>query len=132
MEVELDLSGEFSRENTSRPSLGNTKEAHLSDWCNFEQQEDVKLYGQLPDYDDSQCYDLGKEDLLLQVVRRIYANSHKPSWGTLKRHLFSAGIPKKLLREIKSISRNGKKGDSNRKECLGEWLKSQYHILPTS
>ena len=41
----------------------NKKESHLSVLCNFKQKEDVKLYGQLPDYDDFQGYDLGKGDI---------------------------------------------------------------------
>ena len=84
----------------SKSSLGNTKEANLAVLDNPKHQEDVKLYCQLPDYDDFQCYELGEADILRQVSHRIYANSHKPSWQTLKHHLFSVGIPKKLIREI--------------------------------
>ena len=94
LEDGLDLSGEFHRGNMSRPSLGNTKEANLAVLGNFKHQEDVKLYGRLPDYDDFQCYDLGQGGILHHVARRIYANIHKPSWGTLKRHLFQANFPR--------------------------------------
>ena len=38
----------------------STKESHLAVLDNFKHQEDVKLYGQLPDYGDFQCYDLGQ------------------------------------------------------------------------
>ena len=61
----------------------------------------------------------GRDDLLLQVTKRIYANFHKPSWQTLRRHLFPVGTPKKLLRRIKSISRNGEKGDSKQERMFG-------------
>ena len=93
-----------------KSSLVNTKEAHLVVLDDSEQQGDVKLYVQLHGYDDFRRYDLGQEDISRQVAQRIYANFHKPYWETLKLHLFSVGIPKKLFREIKSIGGNGKKG----------------------
>ena len=81
--------------------LGDTKEAHLAVLGDYEKQEDVKLYVQLPDYDGSQRYDMGKDDNLRQVALRIYANSHKPSWRTSKHHLCAAKITKKLFKQIK-------------------------------
>ena len=81
----------------SNSSLENTKGVHLEVLDNSKHQEDVKLYAQLPDYDNSQGYALGKECILLQVAQRIYANFHKPSWRPLKHHLFSVGRPKKLF-----------------------------------
>ena len=41
----------------SRSSLENGKEAHLVVSDNSKHQEDVKMYAQLPDYDDFQGYD---------------------------------------------------------------------------
>ena len=61
-----------------KSSLGNTKE-HLVVLEDSKQQEDVKLYGQLPDYGDFQGHDLGREDILLQIALMIYANFHRPS-----------------------------------------------------
>ena len=78
-----------------RPSLANGKEAHLASMGNFKQQEDLKMYIKLPDYDNFQGYGLGW-GFLIQVDRGIYANFHNTSWGTLKRHLFMAKITKKL------------------------------------
>ena len=98
LEVELDSSGKLSMGNMLRASLGNTKESHLVISDDFEQREDVKLYSRLPDYNASKRYDLGKDDLLRQVAQRIYANFHKPTWRTLKHHLFSVRAPKKLSR----------------------------------
>ena len=77
--------------------LGNTKEVRQVVLENFKHQEDVKLYGQLPDYDDFQGYDLGKEDILRQIALGIYSNFHMPSWETMKHHLFTVKIPKKYL-----------------------------------
>ena len=111
---------------------GNTKEAHLAVLGNSKQQGDVNLYGQLPDYDDSQSYDLRQEDISRQVAQRIYANPHKHSRRTLNRHLFLARVPKKLSRWVKSIAGNDKRAISNRKECFAEWLKSQLRLLSTS
>ena len=58
--------------------LGDTKEANLVFLEDPKKQEDVKLYGQLPDYGNSQGYDLGQDDILRQAALRIYANLHKP------------------------------------------------------
>ena len=102
-----------------KSSLGNTKGAHLAVLDNSKQRGDVKLYIQLPYYGDFQGYDLGQEDILRQVAQRIYANSHKPSWRTLKHHMFPVGIPKKLFREIKAISGNDKKDDFNQERMFG-------------
>ena len=96
-EVEMDLSGKAPRRNMLKSSLGNTKDAHLVCLEDFEQKSDVKLYGQLPDYDDFQVYDLAQEDILRQIALGIYANFHRPSWGTLKHHLLTVKIPKKYL-----------------------------------
>ena len=116
----------------SKSSLGNTTEAHLVVLDDSKQREDVKLYSQLPDYDDFRCYDLGREDLLRQVTRRIYANFHKPSRRTLKTHLFPAGAREKLSGELNRYRKMAKRAISNMKECLEEWLKSQYTILSMS
>ena len=43
-----------------RPSLENGKWDRLVNSDNFKQQEDVKMYIHLPDYDDSQRYDFGQ------------------------------------------------------------------------
>ena len=104
----------------SRSSIGNRREARLAVSDKFKQKEDVKLRTQLPDYGDFQGYDLGSGDALHQVLRQIYANFHKPSWQTLKHHLFPVGIAKKLVREIKAIAGNGKKAISNKNGCLAE------------
>ena len=76
---EIDLGGKFAKQNMLKSRLGVTKEANSVFLEEFKKQEDVKLYSQLPDYDDFQCYVLGADDILLQVALRIYANFHKPS-----------------------------------------------------
>ena len=78
-------------------------------WGANSQQEDVKLYSQLPDYDDFRGYDLGIDEQLEQITTLIFANFHKPSWQTLKHHLFTAKLPQKLLRKIKMLAENDKK-----------------------
>ena len=107
-----------------RSSLENTKEAHLAVLGNFKHQEDVKLHGQLPDYDDFQGCDLGQEDISHHVAHGNYANFRKPPWRILKHHLFSANVPKKIPRRLKSIAGNEERAISNKRECLGDWLKS--------
>ena len=70
-----------------RSSLENKKESHLVVSGKFKQKDDVKMYIHLPDYDDFKRYDLGQGDTLNHVARKIYANSHKPSWGGFKTSL---------------------------------------------
>ena len=81
----------------SRSSIGHKKEARLAVLDKFKQKEDVKSHIQLPDYDDFQCYDLGRGGLFRQVSHRIYANFHKPSRRTLKHRLFSGRIPEETF-----------------------------------
>ena len=64
------------------------------------QQEDVKLYSQLPDYDDFWGYDLGIGEKLERAATLIFANYHIPSWETSKHHLVTAKASRKLFREI--------------------------------
>ena len=59
LEVELDSGGVISQKNMMRSGIGIKKGAHLVVFGKFKQKEDVKMYIQLPDYGDSQCYDLG-------------------------------------------------------------------------
>ena len=80
----------------------NTKAAHLAVSGDPKQQEDVKLYGQLPDYDDFQCYDLGRVYILHQVAQGIYADFRKHSWSNLKRRLFSVKTPQKNISGFKT------------------------------
>ena len=107
----MDLSGNPTGQNILKLRLGNTKGAHLVVLENPEQKEDVKLYGKLPDYGDFQGYDLWIEAVLSRIARGIYAYFHKPQWGTSKRRVFMAEIPKKLLRDPRNIAERDKKGD---------------------
>ena len=72
------------------------KEAHAILVGNFKPQDDLKMYGQLPDYDEFHGYDLEIDSELSQIAGNIYANSRIQSWETSKRHLFLVGIPKQL------------------------------------
>ena len=83
--------------NISKSSLGNGKEARVVLANGFKRRGGLKVYIQLPRYDDSQRYDLGAAEILSKIARQIYANSHNPSWETLQRHLLMAEIPKELL-----------------------------------
>ena len=69
------------------------------------------MYEQLPDYDEFQGYDLRIDSQLRQMSGEIYANCHKPSRKTMKRHLFQLWIPKRLLRHLEILAGNGKKDD---------------------
>ena len=89
--------------NTLRNNLEESNEVNAVLRSEFSQQEDVKLYSQLPDYDEFRGYDLGIDEQLELAATLIFANFHKPSWQTLKHHLFTAKVPQKLFRKIKFV-----------------------------
>ncbi len=64
-------------------NLGKGNEVSAVLRSEFPQQEDVKLYSQLPDYDDFRGYDLGIDEPLEQASALIYTNFHKSTWRTL-------------------------------------------------
>ena len=102
----MDLGGKYSFANMLRSNLEESNEVNAVLRSEFPQQEDVKLYSQLPDYDDFRGYDLGIDEQLELAATLIYANFHKPSWQTLKHHLFTAKVPQKLFRKIKFLAEN--------------------------
>ena len=65
-----------------RSNLEESNEVNAVLRSEFSQQEDVKLYSRLPDYDDFRRYNLGIGEQLEQTATLIFANSHKPSWQT--------------------------------------------------
>ena len=79
LEVKIDLGGKYSFANMLRSNLEESNEANAVLRSEFSQQEDVKLYSQLPDYDDFRGYYLDIDDQLEEIANRIFANSHKPS-----------------------------------------------------
>ena len=81
-EVELDLSGAFPMGIMLKSGLDGEKEAHTIAVGNFKHQEGWGIYGQLPDYDELQGYDVGIDTDLSRIAEKIYANFHKPSWRT--------------------------------------------------
>ena len=106
-----------------RSGLGNTKGAHLAVLEISNHKEDVKLYGQFPDYDDFQRYDLGQEDISHQLDQGIYSNFHKPACHALKALLFPVKVPKKIPRALKSIAGNDKKDDPKQDGMFGRVAK---------
>ena len=81
------------------------------------------MYSQLPDYDDFRGYDLGIDEQLERAATLIFANFHKPSWQTLKHHLFTAKAPRKLFRKIKLLSENDKKDEFKQERMFGRVAK---------
>ena len=59
LEAEIYFGGKYSFANMLRRNLEESNEANAVLRSEFSQQEDVKLYSQLPDYDDFRGYDLG-------------------------------------------------------------------------
>ena len=115
LKVELDLSGGYSMVNMRKSGLEGKKESRAVFVGNAKHREDLEMYSQLPYYDEFQGHDTGIETVLSQIAQKIYANFHKPSWGTLKRHLLMTEIPKKLFRALKIISVRGHRRFQTRK-----------------
>ena len=74
-------------------------------------QEDIKMYSQLPDYDDFRGFGLAKEAGLAAISKRIYEGSANPSWLTLKNHLLSIHIPQTLFKSLREIPIRKKKDE---------------------
>lgn len=72
--------------------------------------EGVEMYMQLPDYYDFHGFDLPSKADLSAISKRIYEGFAKPSWPTLKHHLFIAHIQKKSFKAIMGICSQDKKG----------------------
>ena len=99
LDAKIDLGGKYSFANMLRSNLEESNEVNAVLRSEFSQQEDVKLYSQLPDYDDFRGYNSGVDGRLEEIANRIFANSHEPSWQkTLKHYLFTAKVPQKLFR----------------------------------
>ena len=81
-----------------KSAIGDTAEVHQAILDEFKIQEDVKMYIQLPDYDDFLGFYLPSESALAAISNRAYAGFLKMTWSTLKHHLLSSFTPKKLLR----------------------------------
>ena len=110
LEVELDLSGKFYMGICPNRVWGE-KEDHAILGGGFKNQEDLEMYGQVPDYGEFHRYDMRIDSESSQVGEKIYADFHKPSWQTPKRHLFLAGIPQKLSRHLKILAGGDKKDE---------------------
>ena len=102
-----------------KSNLEESNEANAVLISEFPQQEDIKLYSQLPDYDDFRGYDLGIDEQLEKSDTLIYANFRKHPWQTSKRHLFTAKVPQKLFREIKISPENDKKDEFKQERMFG-------------
>ena len=77
----------------------------------FRKREDVKLYGQMPDYGDFQGHDLWQGGILHQAALRFYSNFHMPSSQAMKHHLFSV---KSEITKIKELAGSDKRMNLNK------------------
>ena len=120
LEVKIDSGGKYSFANMLRSNLEESNEANAVLRGEFSQQEDVKLYSQLPDYDNFREYDLGIDEQLECASTLIFANFHKPPWRTLKHHLSTGKFPRKLFRELSFWQKMVRKTSLNKNGCLEE------------
>ena len=67
----------------------------------------------------------GAGGVLSQISHKIYSNSHKPSWETLKHHLLRKK-PKETPKEIEDVAETDKKDDFKPEMMFG-WA-SKYRL----
>ena len=116
-----------------KSGLGEEKEDHAILAENFKHQEALKMYEQLPDYDEFQGYYLGIDSEFPQMDGGVYANFHMPSWQTLMRHLPQVGIRKQLLRHLENLAGYDKKDDFKQERMFGRAAKkSKWKIRLTN
>ena len=113
-----------------KSGIGYIREVNRELLGDFKIQEDVKMYMQLPDYDDLRGLDLPGETDLTGISKRIYGGFGKPSWLTLKRHLFRPHIQTQLFKAISEICIQDKKAEF-KKERLFRRV-SKIHLSRTS
>ena len=90
-----------------KSGLEGEKESHTILVGNFKQLEDLKMYGQLPDYGEFQRYDLCIDSGLSHIDEKIYADFHKSSCGEVESPFTYGGNSQAII----STSRN----------YIGEW-----------
>ena len=78
---------------------------------NFIQQEDLEMYGQLPYYAEVQLYDPGIDTDLSQIAEKIYADFHKSSWRTAKRHFLRCGPRTRYFEKSKILDGGDRKNE---------------------
>ena len=93
--------------------------AHFGRFGQFKMKEGVKIYIQLPAYDDFQGYGLGADAILSQIARGIYANFHKSYWQTSKHHLFVAKAQRNFLESSSLVRGMVKKDDLKHGRLFG-------------
>ena len=80
-----------------RSRLGDDPEVNQVLADEFKIQDDVKMYSQLPGYDDFQRLDIANGCDFAATQEIIYGCFYKPSWQTLKHHLLNGNITEKLF-----------------------------------
>ena len=68
---------EFAMRNMLKSGSGGEKESRTISVGDFKQQEDLEMYGQLPDYDEFQLYVLGIDTDLSKIGEKMYASFHR-------------------------------------------------------
>ena len=75
LETKLDLDGDIHFQTFRNARIGTEKEVHQTLLDAVKIQEDVKMIGQLPDYDDLRGIDLENGGGSATVPHRIYGGS---------------------------------------------------------
>ena len=92
---------------------GGPRDVNLVLLGEFMIREDVKMYNRLPVYAYCLRFDLSNEIELSAISSRLSEGFAKPSWITLKHHLFNTHIPKNLFNAIRKLFANDKEDEFN-------------------
>ena len=111
LEVELDLSGKFPMCNMLKSGLEGEKEPRTISVGDFKQKEDLERYGELTYYDEFRRYDMGIATDLSQIAEKIYADFHKSSWRTAKRHFLRCGPRTRYFEKSKILDGGDRKNE---------------------
>ena len=97
----------------------------------FNIQEDGRTYSQLLDYAEFRGFDPPNEMELSAISEGLSAGFPKPSWLTLRHHLFRMRVPKKVFPSTIGGAMNDKKDEFEQERLFRGWLKYIYRKLPT-
>ena len=97
----------------------------------FKIQASAKMYCRLPDYDNSQGFDLSDEVNLAATPKSTMVGFPKPSWLPRKHYLFNAHIRKKLFVAIRENATKDMKDGEFKQERLFRRV-DKRHIPETS
>ena len=98
----------------------------------FKIQDDVKMYGTLPGYDNFVGFDLSNEKDLSAISKSIFTGPPKTSRAKLKHRLFNTHIPKEVFKKILERALNDMAYEFDQERLFQKWMRYLFQIHPVS